>query len=231
MATLTSPPATQQPGDFSSPPKTGAYTKAQEQAWQSKGQNLNEQFDALGRLRKAAQQNVADLQSAYDTSSRQGLQNIRYESGAAMAAQRGRNPYDVTGARQTALSRGATEAGFIADQAAKWQPAIGQARISEATTASEALGKERQLMDVAKASQARKNQALAAASKILDEETTVFNTAGDREKVAQKIENQLMTGEDDPVVYAALLQYVQDLRAGKIDAAGLDIPSGGVQGV
>lgn len=190
--------------------------------WQAKQTNLAEQQAALDRLQQAAKENVTAMTQGYDTSSKEGLQNIRYTSGAAMAAQRGRNPMDVQGARQTALSRGATEAGFISDQAAKWLPAIAQAKVSEATTSSEALSMQRQLLEAAKASQVAKNNALASAQKIVDDETTIYNTAADRERMAQKIEQQLLAGEDDPVVRQSLQQYVYDLRHGKVDAAGID---------
>lgn len=203
-------------------PVAPVVAKTPAETWQAKQQNLEQQYQALQRLQTAAKENVAAMQSGYDTSSKEGLQNIRYTSGAAMAAQRGRNPMDVQGARQTALSRGATEAGFVSDQASKWVPAIAQAKVSEATTTSEALAAQRQLLEAAKASQVNANNALASAQKITEEETTIYNTAEDRERIARKIESQLLAGEDDPTVQQALQQYVSQLRRGKIDAAGID---------
>jgi len=209
---------------FADDPKP-VNTAATPGTWDAKQANLKAQQEALDKLKLAAQQQVSDLQKGYDTSTREGLEGIRYQSQGAMAAQRGRNPYDIAGARQTALSRGATEAGFIGDQAAKWQPAISSARTQAATTESEVLGKQRQLLDAAQASRTRANQSLAAAQKIVDDATSLFNTASDREAAAQAIEKQLLAGEDDPVVRDMLQDYIDKLRGGEVDAAGLDIPS------
>ncbi len=193
---------------------------------QAKAANIIQQQAALERARTAAAEQPAQLQTAYDKARTGGLESIRQQAQAGLALTRGRNPSNIAQVRQTALSRGGAEAGFQSDLARQWEPMISGAKLQAATTESEILGKERQLLDAAQASKARANQGRAKVDEFFASTGSVYNTQADRDRAAKDAATQLLEGEDDPTVRQAIMDQIQRYQSGDLkgEAGGLDLP-------
>lgn len=192
-------------------------------------QNPQENWAAQQALQQEKMANLNKQVGVYE----QGVSQLGQAQAAGQSALRARSDQALAGSRgmlgggrglamlqQAALTRGAAEN----EQKLGYQQAMQQAQLQAAGAQGELLSEKSKMLQQGAVSKGRANEAVGKAKSILSEvagdQWFTFSDE-DRKAVVQRIQREVLEAEADPAVRDALVQYMNDVATGKVNASGL----------
>jgi len=216
-------PTTGMPDTGKPTPTTGAGAfGAAQNDWQTG-------YNALGNQQKIAGQ-TGDLwntiQTTQQAQTQQGLDAMKRQAAQALYANRGSlGGGGGLAAAQQANQANAQNVGAFTTaanaQSAQTAAQGQQAQLGAQGQIAQAAGNQYKMIQDQQQRQTRVNQALDSARSIMARYSgTLFTTAGDKQKAANAIQQEVLKTESDPAVIDAVQQYVNGLLNGSESSPG-----------